>query len=163
MGIILKKAHHFSSHIPALIYALERTNGDVLELGTGIFSTPFLHYWCDYKKRNLVSVENDLNFYNMSKCFEGEFHKIFYTENWDTPYLECSWDIVFIDHAPPEQRRVDLMRFSNLSKYIIVHDTNGRQEKHYHLSNLWKEFKYIKTFNYFPMTTIVSNFYELKD
>ena len=160
----MKKAQHFSSHLPALIHTLAKTTGDVLELGTGLFSTPFLHYLCVPKKRLLVSVYNNQKYYESVLCFEHEYHKIIYTEDWAIPDLVRQWSVVFIDHGPPEQRRVDLLRFADLATYIVVHDTNGRQDTHYHFSTAWQDFKYVYTYNkFFPATTIVSNSMEIGD
>jgi hypothetical protein len=53
------------SHLPLLMKLLDQTNGPVLELGMGLFSTPFLHWACYEKKRSLVSYENKKDFYDM--------------------------------------------------------------------------------------------------
>ena len=49
----------YGTHLPCLIKAMEKTTGDVLEMGMGIFSTPYLHYQCILTNRRLTSYEND--------------------------------------------------------------------------------------------------------
>ena len=46
------------SHLPVLIKMVLMTDGPILELGTGFFSTPVLHWLCAEKKRKLVSYDS---------------------------------------------------------------------------------------------------------
>ena len=46
-----------ATHIPMLIKVFELTKGDVLELGTGYFSTTILRWLCQMAKRRLISYE----------------------------------------------------------------------------------------------------------
>ena len=48
-----KTTKDWSSHLPVLIKLMAMTSGDVLEVGTGIYSTPFLHWACFSQGRNL--------------------------------------------------------------------------------------------------------------
>jgi len=50
---------HYGTHLAPLIKAVSKTDGDILELGMGVFSTPFLHYTAILSNRKLVSIEND--------------------------------------------------------------------------------------------------------
>lgn len=155
----LGKVHHFASHFPILLYALEKTKGAVLELGSGLFSTPLIHYYCDPRGRKVVTVESDATWYqNVALLFQTANHEIRKTENWKEPDLERHFDVVFIDHAPADQRVVDLVKYANLATFIVIHDTNGRHEKHYHMKAEWSRFKYVYHYGgYFPQTTIASN------
>lgn len=153
------KVHHLASHFPVLLYAVQSTSGDVLELGTGLYSTPLLHYLCVPSGRCLVSVENDINWLMSLRMFECDLHRLIFTDDWNVPELEKQWDVVFVDQFPAEQRRKAVERFASLAKYIVVHDTNGRQDRHYHLSEVWPSFKYVYHYGrFFPQTTIASNF-----
>lgn len=154
----LGKIHHFASHYPVLFHALELTSGDVLELGTGLFSTPLIHYWCEPRNRAVVSVETDPSYFQVASLFATDFHKVRLTTDWNEPDLVRPFDVVFIDHAPPEQRKIDLLKYANLARFIVVHDTNGRQDKHYHMREVWPTFKHVYHYGkFFPQTTIVSN------
>lgn len=164
----MKKAAHYSSHFPALLWALSHTAGDVLEMGGGLFSTPLLHYFCVPRGRQLVTVDNDQKWLENVCSFEHPLHRLVLTNNWDAADWEQPvgklWDVVFIDHAPREQRRVDLLRYADRARFIVIHDTNGRQDRHYHLMELWPQFKYAYHYGkFFPQTTIVSNFAPIVD
>lgn len=160
----MKKAAHFSSHLPMLWYALSQTTGAVLELGAGLFSTPFIHYYCIPRGRPVVTVDNQSRWLETVRSFEHPLHALILTTDWHLPELECPFDVVFIDHAPPEQRRIDLLKYASLAQYLVVHDTNGRQDRHYHLREVWPQFKYWRQDGrFFPATTIASNFREIGD
>ena len=64
----------WGSHLPVLKRALEITDGDVLEMGMGIHSTPEMHWSCI--NRNLVSYENDEGYYKRFRKFEEGKHKV---------------------------------------------------------------------------------------
>jgi hypothetical protein len=54
-----------------------KTDGDVLELGLGVFSTPYLHYQCILSKRKLVSYENCkpwMDFFTQRYGYQDEYH-----------------------------------------------------------------------------------------
>lgn len=121
------------SHLPILIKIVALTDGPILEIGTGAFSTPFLHWACFDKKRKIVSVENSDEYLDYVKEYESDFHTI----SKEIP-KEKEWDIVFIDGFPVEDRNEQVKNFINTSKYVIVHDT----EKFYcdGLANFQKDF-----------------------
>lgn len=155
---------NYSSHIPFIVDTLFKTEGDVLELGTGVTSTPIFHHICTYNKRNIVSFENDLTFYNIMKQFENQYHKINYVDNWDSIDIERPWAFSFVDHSPAERRIIDIARLAPHSFVILVHDTEGRLDKKYHYSTIYPLFKYVYTFNYKrPNTTALSNFIDVKE
>lgn len=109
----------WSTHLPVLIKLISMTPGDVLEIGTGIYSTPFLHWACFLQKRNLVSVENNEEFIKFVRQFATENHQI----QKEIPTGK-EWNIVFIDSFPLEDRVEIAKQFANSAQYIVVHDTN---------------------------------------
>jgi len=155
------------THLPLLIRALEKTKGDVLELGMGVYSTPYLHYQCMLSKRNLVSYENNepwVNFFIKAKGYENEYHKIHHIKDYANAKIERPWDVVLIDHVPSNKRIIDILRLKDMAKYIIVHDTNGKWDRKFHYKEVWPEFKYGFTFDKeYPSASVVSNFINLKD
>src|SRR3972149_11091960 len=83
----------YGSHLGCLIQAFGKTTGDVLELGTGVFSTPYLHYACTLAKRNLVSYENFQEWYEFMKTYENEYHKVNLVEKYaDAQTDRQPWD-----------------------------------------------------------------------
>lgn len=95
---------------------LDKTEGDVIEIGMGLFSTPFLHWYC--KDRNLISYEDTPYWYEQLRGYESPAHAIVVA-----PYqsIEEKASIVFIDSFPVSERYIIANQFKD-SMYVIVHD-----------------------------------------
>ena len=135
---------NYATHLPALMRALALTDGPVLELGMGLFSTPYLHYACALAGRDLVSYENNAGWAAIFEPYRSHKHTINVVESWDEADIEYVWDVVLVDHSPSERRVVDIQRLEKWgeSKYYILHDSNGRWDKHYHYSTIYPLFRY---------------------
>ena len=48
----------WTTHMPVIIKFIQATEGRVLELGAGLFSTPLLHWLCAEKGRKLYTYED---------------------------------------------------------------------------------------------------------
>jgi len=71
---------------------------------------------------------------------------------------------VLIDQTPDSSRREEARRLANLAKYIIIHDSNGRQEKVYHYSEIYPLFKYRTIWDKDSRhATVLSNLVDLED
>lgn len=162
---------NYATHLAALIQAVNKTDGDVLELGIGTFSTPYLHYPCLVSKRHLTSYDNEKGWVrkfatskHSSHMYQGSYHDLFYVKNWDDAEIERPWDVALVDHSPDHRRIVEIKRLANFAKYIVVHDTNGRFDKKYHYSKVYPLFKYktdwVKEERH---ATVLSNFVNLDD
>src|SRR5271157_2406306 len=108
--MILFKPKHFKasdgSHLPILVKLVMMTEGPILELGTGFFSTPMLHWLCAPTKRRLVSYESSEVFIEVAKNYMADFHEIHLVTNWDQVNLsQYNWDVALVDHGPGPQRR----------------------------------------------------------
>ena len=158
----------YGSHIPILSKALSITNGDVLEMGGGLMSTPFLHWMTSPFRRLLITYENDPEYYKELKQFQDDYHQVIFVDDWDKIEIDKEWDVVLIDHSPIERRKVDIARLANYAKYIVVHDTYYKQEKHYKYSEIYPLFKYRYDYNpmgdryYVSYSTVLSNSEEFK-
>lgn len=161
----------YATHLGALIACINKTSGDVLELGTGIFSTPYLHYACTIGKRNLLSLDGDkawIRNYAESDfahyLYRNEYHKLEYVPDWDKAPIEKEWDVVLVDQTPDEARKESVKKLANLAKYIIIHDSNERHEKNYHYSEIYPLFKYRRTWSKDDrFADVLSNFVPLDD
>ncbi|MBP7119388.1 hypothetical protein KBA63_04870 [Candidatus Woesebacteria bacterium] len=162
---------NYGTHLAPLIQAVNKTDGDILEIGLGIFSTPYLHYQSFLSKRNLTSIDNVEGWVNRFKSshvsghmYEGPYHKLITVNNWNEADIEKPWDVVLIDHSPSERRIEEVKRLANLAKYIIIHDSNPRKDREYHYSQIYPLFKYRTdwTGDANP-ATVLSNFVDLKD
>lgn len=150
----------WSSFFPVLIKAVQNTNGPVLELGAGFFSTPLLHWLCAEQSRELVTFEDQQEPYDFAKQFNTDTHEVNFVTDWDkVNFKKNNWDVAFIDHG--WQRRVkDILRLKNRAKYIVIHDT---EEKVYGYDKIWSKFKHIYHWNFdLPYTSVVSNLSDLK-
>lgn len=167
----MKISGSYATFLGPLIACMNKTQGDVLELGVGYFSTPYLHYQCLLSDRNLVSYENDEGWFkkfstsdfNHFLYHQGK-HQIIYVEDWDKIDIDRQWDVVLIDHSPDERRIIEAERVAWLAIYVIIHDTNERHEKNYHYSKIYPMFKYSRIWEKDDRhTTVLSNFVELDE
>jgi len=165
MATTMKVSARYGTHLPCLIKAMENTSGDVLELGMGVFSTPYLHYKCMLDNRKLVSYEN---FKNWMKFFikyeyENANHEIHFVEKYSDAPIEKPWDVVLVDQTPDSSRIEEVKRIADLAKYIIIHDSNDSY-KTYHYKEIYPLFKYIKVWDKDSNhATVLSNFVDLNN
>ena len=166
MAYPMKVSGNYGTHLACLIQAFSKTTGDVLELGMGVFSTPYLHYACMLAKRKLVSYENFENWmqFFIDYHYENEYHEINFVEKYSDAKIDKPWDIALIDQTPDSSRREEVKRLANLAKYIIIHDSNENQEKNYHYSEIYPLFKYKSVWDKDKNhATVLSNFVDLED
>jgi len=156
----MKSIKKWSSHLPILINLINITNGPVLELGAGLYSTPFLHWAC--RDRYLESYENDKNYFNIINEFSDENHKIYFVENWDNIDIIKYWEIVFIDLSPATKRKDMAKKLAKLAKYIILHDTEKKHDNEYKYDEIYSLFKYRYDYTKTnPNTTVLSNYIDV--
>jgi len=156
----------YGTHLPCLIKAMEKTSGDVCELGMGLFSTPYLHYQCILSSRNLISYENNKDWaqFFLDYGYAHKGHKIVVVDDYAHAEIDRPWDVVLIDHSPDLRRIEDIKRVASLAKYIIIHDSNGRKDKTYHYSEIYPLFKYRTIWDKDSRhATVLSNLVDLKD
>ena len=166
MATTMKVSGRYGTHLPALIKAMEKTTGDVLELGMGIFSTPYLHYQCMLTDRKLVSYENNKEWmgFFLKYGYLNNNHTIAFVDKYSNAPIDKQWDVVLIDQTPDSSRREEAKRLANLAKYIIIHDSNDNMEKIYHYSEIYPLFKYKKVWDKDGNhATVLSNFVPLDD
>lgn len=167
MQIIISGVYGYSgwgSHVPALLTAILHTQGPVLEMGCGHWSTPILHAVCGAQGRFLLSAESDEAWLNLvrSNGFECSWHHFVFVadamkkpENWNTIGNNQRWGCVFIDHAPGERRVADIARMRSLADVLVVHDTDAPS---YGYEPVLSSFKYRYDYTvYLPQTTVVSD------
>lgn len=154
----------YGSHFPILTKLVEITDGPILELGVGIYSTSYLHWACFPTKRKLYSFESAEGWIRYFKDCQSDFHEVIFIDDWDKLEINKFWDIAFIDHDPNERRHIEVKRLANNAKYIILHDSEPEHDSKYKYSEIYPLFKY--RFDYTlckPYTTVLSNFVDLKN
>lgn len=164
-----------SGMIPLTIATL-LSDGPILELGMGKFSTPLLHLIGTDQARQVVSLETDKEWMQKFAGYNStQYHKIYYHSNFDSlsQYeTNITWGMVLVDHIYGNRRPLHLIRFANLSKIVVAHDSEKRNEFEYQYERLdvAGHFKYRCKYsiynspqkNSYISTTIFSNFIELE-
>jgi hypothetical protein len=158
----------YTTHIALLLRVLDGSTGDVVELGGGAFSTPLLHWYCKNKGRNLISYEDNYDFYLFEKQFQSNHHKIVLVKDWGEVDATTHRGVVFIDHGGRAvsgtwhgyRRGMDAIRFKDSADYVVLHDTEPKHWKTYGYEEVWKQFKYrFDWIECVPYTSVVSNLY----
>ena len=152
----------YGTHITPLIAAVLATKGNVYEFGMGDYSTPLLHELIRYQrlngsKRLLISYESEPDWFENFTDLEQNWHLLALKKSWDDIYpdgLKCA--VVFIDHAPAEQRVKDILKFKDVTEIFVVHDTD--KMNYYGYEAAFAQFKYRFTYErYRKSTTLLSN------
>lgn len=160
----MKISIRYGSHLPVLTKITRETKGPILELGIGLYSTPYLHYACLPTKRKLVSYENDEGWIRYFRDCRSDYHEVNHIDDWDKLEIDGFWDIIFVDHHPGFRRSIEAKKLANQANYIIIHDSEPQNDPNVKYSEIYPLFKY--RFDYtacLPHTTILSNFVNLKN
>ena len=148
----------WTTHIGVLIRVLLRSEGDVVELGVGPFSTPLLHWVCKDMHRKLISYETDLGYYNFARQFRSYFHEVVFVKDWDKIDIKTHRGVVFVDHHPMIRRGIESIRFKDSADYVVMHDSD--LEKYY--KGVLPQFKHIYVWKKCrSWVTVASNFKDL--
>jgi len=158
----IKDVANWDNHRHLLWPALEATTGEVIEMGMGQGSTPFLHEYCKDAGRKLFSYDGNLEWAMKFQEMITDGHRVLHVHNWDDVSMRHpSPDVVLIDHAPGERRYIDVQRFANTAKIIVIHDSEPAATG-YMMNKIWHLFKYRKDFvTGGAWATAVSNFVDL--
>jgi hypothetical protein len=153
----------YATHIPILTKLVDMSDGPILELGMG-FSTLILDMMCKLTRRPIVSYENHREWYERYLEFASDYHKILFTDNWDSIDIDSThWSIALIDHKPALRRRIDAVRLKDNCDYVILHDSEPEINRFYAYTRIYQYFKYRYDYTKcLPNTTVLSNFKELK-
>lgn len=146
----------WGSYIPALMTAIVMSEGPVLELGVGHFSTPLLHAVCGALGRKLYSVEENLEWYQaFEKYNNGLLWHAVTRSNYSEAPREFKWGVVFIDQSPGGKCRADAFdRYLPISNFVIVHDFHLENSEH--ILPLMEGVRHHVTTTYSPPTLIAT-------
>ena len=133
------------SYYPLLHKALEETKGDVIEMGTGHGSTKLLHDYCLRDgNRFLFSYDEKEEWGSKFYDLATDKHYIKVITNWDVvKESHLSPSVVFIDHAPGERRKEDIVNFKDINGILVCHDTEPRADYGYEMRQHFSLFKYV--------------------
>jgi len=140
MSFLRKKVlNSYITHRDVLYKILSKTDGPVLECGSGFGSTPFLHELCASKRRELLTLESDRKWLDKFYFYKTDWHRLEAIESWEkaiSRISEKNWDVVFVDQNPWEARHLTIKRIKNKARYIILHDCNYFPENNIFGKNL---------------------------
>ena len=144
----------FGTHLPWLCACVAKTEGPVLELGAGDYSTYTLHVLCHALGRHLTTIERQGDWLARYKALADLGH----TLQAVTDYLTLPVDgygLVFIDNGPAKVRGELLRAFRGHTDIIVCHDS---EDRHCAYSPTINEFKYrADCYRLRPATTAVSD------
>jgi hypothetical protein len=116
----------YATHIPLLAAAVALTDGPVLELGCGDYSTYMLNQMC--RGRSLTSTDEKREWAVLFTALESGRHKIVWVPDWDLFFDSIAplhYSVIFVDHAPGERRKDDIDRLRNAGDLLVIHDTEA--------------------------------------
>ena len=147
---MINKNYLFASHYPLLTEMLLKTDGDIIEFGTGLWSTVLLHIFAS-PERKVYSVENDDFWLDKVLYLKNDYHLFFHNSN-ELPDKQCSLALV---DASPQDLRMEHLRWAALHcEYVLLHDA-GHPPNIEEGDKLFKYKKFYKEFE--PWTVLFSN------
>jgi len=153
---------YLGSHLPVLMKLVGMTEGPILELGSGTYSTPYLHWACAPTKRPLSTYETNPEWWwEFTQNFRAGFHRVALVADWSTVPLNLPWSIAFVDHDGVRSETVKRLRHA---QYVVCHDTNNKGARRWGLTrvNQWFQSRWdYSAFN--PRTTVFSNTHDLTE
>lgn len=154
-----------STHFPMLIKTVQNTTGTVIELGSGMFSTPLLHWLLFDTGRKLISYESYQHYLDFANKFRSPMHEVKFVKDWATEPFTERYSVVFIDHSISKRahsRGDDALRFKDLADYIVLHDAGKHSHEKYGYENIYPHFKYRHDWEGNKVaTTVLSNTQDL--
>lgn len=154
-----ESTNDWDSHRPLLWLATEVVDyGWVTEFGCGFGSTNLLYYKMKKECRGFISYENNPEWLKQSM---GDYINI--VDYKTIKPLDNKNEIIFIDCAPAEERKILIDKYKNLASVIVVHDTEDGANYVYGMSEILNSFKYRLDYQPEgkPHTTAVSNFIDV--
>jgi len=149
----------YNSHRPMLKAILQAYPiGRVIELGMGDGSTQLISDVCKEQGREFISYENNPEWYAKMAHVHDVHNSLKFVSDWGKIRVEpCV--VLFVDHAPAEQRKIDIEKFKDKAEIIIVHDSEDEANYVYGLKEILSLFKYRIDIQQkgMPRTTAVSN------
>lgn len=144
-----------TNHRILLWKALELTKGKVVEFGSGYGSTPYLKEYCKKNKRKFETYDNN------EEWAKKTGSKYLGYDNWNELNI-TDVDVLFIDHAPGESRKEQLVKYKDIAKIIVVHDTEPTGAGDYKVREQFQNFKYVKDYESDgAWATILSNYIDI--
>lgn len=118
------------SHQRCLLAAALRTEGPILELGVGWYSTPLLHEIATVQKRKLYTFDNQPYWLPSFKPLQCEHHDIICVGWWPEMYDIIAGErfgLIFVDQGQPIEREYSVRHLLEVEEgknaVYVMHDT----------------------------------------
>ena len=151
LGKLSYPINSFATHQPVLIEVINKTSGNIIELGCGDGSTKLIKQLIKNTDRKLISLESDREWFNKFAPLADKNHSLFYVDatNDDIATTGEIWvdfikqnelisgltfEVCLIDQSPWIARTYCLEYFKNIVKFIILHDVD-----YFPKNKLWGE------------------------
>lgn len=145
----------WSTHMPVLISLFGKTTGPIMEVGSGVYSTPLLHWLCSLSGRALVTYEKDANFIRLANEYRDTFHEVHLVNDYADIPQTGRFGFIFIDHCGHDRGNT-VVRLKDNADYVVIHDSNVVRKNAYQVA--FPHFKYRKDYDKeIPWTTVLSN------
>ena len=168
--------YFYGSNLIPLLFSALSTDGDILELGMGKFSTRLLHKISVDFARTVISVDNSLDWIQQLVQYNTtELHSLIHLSSINDMHkfgINKFWGLVLVDHIYGNERYKDVLNFADRAKIVVVHDAEKLNENlyRYEANKVRGHFKYVCKFSVFNnqkqtsyiSTLIMSNFIDLK-
>jgi hypothetical protein len=166
-----------SGLVPLLVASLV-TQGDILELGMGFFSTALLNKVSTRFNRTVLSVDTNSQWMQKLAQFESGLHKFMHANStaelhsfgtMDVPGVQ--WGLVLVDHGLANERYIDVMNFAKKAQLVLAHDAEKSSDSMYLYDRMKvrDSFKWVCKFSVFhdatrtghTSTYVMSNYVDL--
>lgn len=111
------------SHQRCLVAAALRTEGLMVELGVGWYSTPILHEIAHAQKRKMITYDNNRDWILQFKGLKSEYHDLVTLGWWGDMPLANHYGMVFVDQGQPIEREYSIRRMVDVVDVFVMHDT----------------------------------------
>lgn len=139
--------------MPVILSLVKNTDGPILELGAGPFSTPLLHWLCAESGRELWTFEEDPEYFEFAQKFRSRNHHIRFVEDWEkVDFPEAS--IALVDQMT--KRAETAIMLKDKVDYVVLHDSESPEV--YGYEEVFKQFKFRYDWDFCrPWTTVLNN------
>lgn len=157
----MQTATEWGSHLPALLACIASTEGAVLELGIGHFSTPQLHALLHSSFKMLISAEDNEEWWNEfhARYHDPERHKVLLVNYVEAilMFAKEPWGVAFIDHSPGGANRANAFKqLIEVSDYVVMHDAQKDAENFQAVEPMMAGLNWHLCTSYFPHTLVAS-------
>jgi hypothetical protein len=126
----IKLAHtweSYATHQPLLIWALNHSKGDIVELGIGHYSTPIISAVSHRDGRNALSLEDNKEWLKNYSNKETAIHRFSEVKYWPDTISEIAqkqWGMVFVDQEDHAMRLEAVRQLKPKCEWLVMHDSD---------------------------------------